>query len=198
MIAQFESIYNEFDARLRAFIRQRIADPDTAEDILQDVYIKIHSHIDSLRDTDKLQSWIYQITRNAIIDHYRRSRPGDELPDELALPEEEDADTASEFAPSVRSMLGCLQQKYREALLLTEYQGLTQQEMAARLGLSLSGAKSRVQRAREQLKNALLDCCHFEFDRLGKIISYHPRCEACASDDYLKDCGPDEGPSDCQ
>jgi len=192
MTAQFESIYNEFDKRLQAFILQRVSDTDSAEDILQEVYIKIHDRIDSLRDTDKLQGWIYQITRNAIIDHYRRRKPDVELPDELSLPEQEEADTAGQLTPSLRMMIGCLKEKYREALLLTEYQGLTQQELADQLGISLSGAKSRVQRAREQLKNTLLDCCHFEFDRFGKIINYHPRCEACASDDYLRDCASDE------
>lgn len=192
MSTQFESIYNEFDTRLRNFILHRVSDTSITEDILQEVYIKIHNRIDSLRDTDKLQSWIYQIARNTITDHYRRHRPAVELPDELSLPEQEDADAASELAPSLRVMIDCLKEKYQEALLLTEYQDLTQQELANQLGISLSGAKSRVQRAREHLKNILLDCCHFEFDRLGKIIDYHPRCEACASDNYLKDCTSNE------
>ena len=51
--------------------------------------------------------------------------------------------------------------------------------LAERLGLSLSGAKSRVQRAREKLKQQLLECCHFELDRRGHIIDYQPRCQCC-------------------
>jgi len=70
----------------------------------------------------------------------------------------------------------CLPQKYAEALLLSDLEGLTQHEVAARLGLSLSGAKSRVQRARRLLREAFLRCCHFEFDRRGHIIDYGPRC----------------------
>lgn len=194
MSTQFESIYNEFDTRLRNFILHRVSDTATAEDILQEVYIKIHNQIDSLRDMEKLQSWIYQIARNTITDHYRRHKPTVELPDELSLPEQEDVGAASELAPSLRMMIDCLKEKYQEALLLTEYQDLTQQKLANQLGISLSGAKSRVQRAREHLKNILLDCCHFEFDRLGKIIDYHPRCEACAKGNYLKDCTSHEQP----
>jgi RNA polymerase sigma-70 factor, ECF subfamily len=83
--------------------------------------------------------------------------------------------------PSVKAMVDSLPDTYREALILTEYEGLTQRELAERLGLSLSGAKSRVQRAREKLKAMLLDCCHFEFDRLGKIIDYQPNCTCCTN-----------------
>jgi RNA polymerase sigma-70 factor, ECF subfamily len=188
VIAQFEDIYTEFNARLRRFILNKVSDPATADDILQEVFLKIHDRIDTLRDAEKLQSWVYQITRNAIIDHYRRDVSMAELPEALALPEEYDEpDTVSELGTSVRLMLNCLEEKYQQALLLTEYQGLTQQEMASRLGISLSGAKSRVQRARDKLKNALLDCCHFEFDRLGKVISYHPRCSSCATSHYPQD-----------
>jgi transcriptional regulator with XRE-family HTH domain len=71
---------------------------------------------------------------------------------------------------------------YQQALLLTEYEGLTQKELAQRLGLSFSGAKSRVQRARDQLRELLLECCHFEFDRRGTIIAYYPNCERCATE----------------
>jgi len=70
---------------------------------------------------------------------------------------------------------------YREALILTEYQGLTQKELGEKLGISFSGAKSRVQRAREKLKTMLLDCCHFEIDRLGRVIDYQPRCDCCST-----------------
>ena len=70
----FESIYIEFDTKLRKFILGRVSDPEATEDILQNVYLKIHSNIDSLRDSEKLESWIYQIARNAIIDHYRHAR----------------------------------------------------------------------------------------------------------------------------
>jgi RNA polymerase sigma-70 factor (ECF subfamily) len=72
-----------------------------------------------------------------------------------------------------------LKPAYRDALLLTEWEGLTQFEMGKRLGLSPSGAKSRVQRARDQLKNLLLDCCRFELDHRGNIIEMTPRKNKC-------------------
>ena len=189
----FENIYLEFDAKLRNFILARISDPDKAEDILQDVYIKIHSNIDRLQDSEKFESWIYQITRNTIIDSYRRARPEDELPESLPALQEEEPDAAADLAASVEELLNCIPEKDRQALTLTEIQGLTQPEMADRLGLSVSGAKSRVQRAREKLKDAFLDCCHFEFDRYNKVIHYEPKCSHCVRS--APDCAEDRQPT---
>jgi len=184
MNANLETIYNDFHSKLKSFVVGRVSDVDTAEDILQDVYLKIHSKMDGLREEDRLESWIYQITRNAIIDYYRRARPQDELSDSLASPPDDESDAVSQLASSVKGMLGCLDDKYREALELTELQGLPQSELATRLDISVSGAKSRLQRAREKLKEAFLDCCHFEFDRLGRVVDYHPNCEKCAHPNY--------------
>lgn len=175
-----EAVWYELHGNLKRFIHKRIDDEIAVEDVLQDVFLKVHARADTLNDASKVQSWIYQIARNAIIDYYRTHRAVSALPESLpALEDEETSTVAEELAPCIRDMIGRLPEKYREALLLTEYQGLTQKEIANRLGISVPGAKSRVQRAREQLKEMLLDCCHFEFDRLGKIISYQPRCKTC-------------------
>ncbi len=177
-----ERVWEEFHAPLRQFIRRRISDEETAEDVLQEVFLRIHQHMDALKDVRKLEGWIYQITRNAIIDAYRSRRQEVTLEavGTLDLPEELSADDiVSELLPCVRSMVRSLPEADRQALVLTEYQGLTQKELAERLGLSFSGAKSRVQRAREKLKQQLLECCHFELDRRGRIIDYQPRCQCC-------------------
>jgi RNA polymerase sigma-70 factor (ECF subfamily) len=98
----------------------------------------------------------------------------------LDLPEElPDDDIVSELLPCVQAMVLALPEQDRQALILTEYQGLTQKELGEHLGLSFSGAKSRVQRAREKLKQELLACCHFELDRCGHILDYQPRCDCC-------------------
>ncbi len=179
--ATAETVYEDFHAKLRSFALQHISDPDVADDILQDVYLKIHSHIQDVRDTDRLESWIFQVTRNTITDYYRRARPQEELPDTLPAPAVEEPDAATALAASIRDMLRCLPRKYRQALELADLKGLSQAELAARLHLSESGAKSRVQRAREKLKEAFLDCCHFEFDHYGRVIDYHANCPECAA-----------------
>ena len=188
-----EHVWEAFHTPLQQFIRRRVSDEATAEDVLQDVFLKIHLHGEGLKDVKKLESWIYQITRNAIIDSYRGSRPTTtlEAAEVLDLPEElPDDDVVSELLPCVRAMVRSLPELDRQALVLTEYQGLTQKELSERLGLSFSGAKSRVQRAREKLKQQLLECCHFELDRRGHILDYQPRCHscetaACCSDELL-------------
>lgn len=179
-----ERVWETFHAPLQQFIRRRVSDDATAEDLLQDVFLNIHQHVDTLRDVKKLESWIYQLTRNAIIDYYRSTRPTTSLdvPETLQLPEDlPNEDVVSELFPCVRAMVMSLPAQDRQALILTEYQGLTQKELAERLGLSLSGAKSRVQRARAKLKQQLLDCCHFELDRRGHVIDYQPRCSCCST-----------------
>ena len=103
--------------------------------------------METLRDVKKLESWIYQITRNAIVDSYREPWPAATLesPEVLELPSElPDDDVVSELLPCVRAIVRNLPELDRQALVLTEYQGLTQKELAERLGLSFSGAKSRV------------------------------------------------------
>lgn len=177
-----EKIWEALSAQLKQFILKRTFDENSTEDILQEVFIKIHTHIDTLRHRSKIQSWVYQITRNAISDYYRGKRAVTELPEET--PDVSEGSTDRGFIEAltvcVRTMIDNLPDRYRQALTLTEYQGLTQKEMGRRLGLSFSGAKSRVQRAREKLKGMLVSCCHFEFDRTGKIISYQPICNRCS------------------
>ena len=177
-----EQLWETFSRPLQQFIRRRVPDPHSAEDILQDVFLKIHTHIDTLRTHDRMTSWIYQITRNAIADYYRAQRPTTELSEALVAPDEmADDDVVRELSPCVAAMVEQLPNTYREALRLTEYHGLTQKELSRRLGISFSGAKSRVQRARAKIKEQLLACCHFQFDHGGRIIEYQPRCACCAS-----------------
>ena len=175
-------IWDDFTGQLRRFIAGRVRNEADADDILQDVFIKIHRSLDRLEDTSKLQSWVYQITRNAITDHYRKGEPAaevsSEIPDDVAqeIPTE---DVEADVAAWLRPMMEDLPEKYREALLLTDIEGLTQKELAERLDISLSGAKSRVQRAREKLKDVLLGCCHVEVDRRGKVVDWEAKESDC-------------------
>jgi RNA polymerase sigma-70 factor (ECF subfamily) len=183
MTTTTEQAWEAFHAPLYQFIRRRVADEATAEDLLQEVFLKIHQQGASLRDARRLESWIYQITRNLIIDSYRSHRQpmaSLDVEEAIDLPEElSDDDIVSELLPCVRAMVLALPDQDRQALILTQYQGLTQKELGERLGLSFSGAKSRVQRAREKLKQELLACCHFELDRRGHILDYYPHCDCC-------------------
>ena len=173
MTATVEEIWQKLASEIRGFVRARVSDHATAEDILQDVFVKIHQKLPTLRAGERLEAWVWRITRNAVADHFRRSRPSEPLPEELVAPEKDSE--APDLTPCVRRFVGQLPPAYRDALMLTEWQGMTQEEMAKKIGLSVSGAKSRVQRARNQLKELLLDCCRFEIDRRGNVLEVQPR-----------------------
>jgi len=179
MPATLESLYEQMHHSLVQFVCRRVPTCEDAEDIVQDVFLKIHHNLDTVREMDRLEGWVYQISRNSVVDYYRKNRPEVDLPDLLTEDPMPEPDAAESLLPAMRETVDSLPPLYREAIWLTEYQGLSQVEMANRLGISISGAKSRVQRARQKVKDLLLECCHFEFDRRGKILEYRERCCAC-------------------
>jgi len=180
MNGNLERLWDQYSRRLGAFIRSRVWDEAEAEDILQEVFIRVHRNLCCQPQWDKPESWIYQIARNLIIDHYRRRREMVEIPESVpAAPDLPEEDPEAVLALSLKEMIDELPESYRQALILTEYQGLSQKQLAANLGISLSGAKSRVQRARDKLRDMLLSCCHFELDRRGRILDYYQRCCCC-------------------
>jgi RNA polymerase sigma-70 factor (ECF subfamily) len=161
---------------LHHFIRKRVRDEAIAEDLVHDVLLKAYTAKETLQHAGKLRPWLYQIARNAIIDHYRAKKPSVPLPDEFSEETSTDPRTAErEMARCLQPLIERLPSDYRIAISLAEIDGLTQAEVASRLGLSLSGAKSRVQRARRLLAEALQDCCRLELDRRGGIADY--RCQ---------------------
>ena len=179
-------IWEAFSRPLRAYIYKRVANPDDADDILQEVFFRIHKRIDTLRDEERLPAWLYRIAKNALIDHYRARRHFVNIAETFDLEDEPvETDAAAKLAERMPVMvMRCLPEKYGQALLLADLEGMTQRELAERLGLSLSGAKARVQRARRLLRAAMMNCCQFEFDRRGRVIAYASRaCHPCATDD---------------
>lgn len=170
-----ENIWNEYHNKLSAFIRTRVAS-DVAEDILQDVFVKIHAQLDSLKENTKLESWLYQITRNTVIDYYRSKWPTEDLPDWLAQPQPGEEETVrKELSSCLAPMIEQLPDKYRSAVQLSEMENKTQKEVAELEKISLSGAKSRVQRGRALLKTMLLNCCHIEINQNNRLVSYEKK-----------------------
>ncbi len=184
-------IWKEFANVLRGFILGQVRNETVADDILQEVFVKIIKNIDKLRDKIKLRSWLYQITRNAVIDHYRHHKTEVSIPEileDVADEPEVEAQFSEELSPCIRALMERLPDKYKAAIELTEFEGLTQREMGDRFGLSLAGAKSRAQRAREKLRQLLFECCTFEIDRRGNILEYQSQ-----SDDSPECCGDTSG-----
>lgn len=180
---RFSSEANEIYAAVRRFVGSRIANAATADDLTQEVLLKAHRRLPQIRDPRRLMGWVIQIARNTLIDHFRRVKQLEPI-DDQRLAEEVDQYDATEVEEAqlrealfrcVRSIVQNLPQKYREALTLTLYDGLTQAELAKMLGLSVSAAKSRVQRARAMTRDAVIRCCAVETDAYGTVVAYTPR-----------------------
>jgi RNA polymerase sigma-70 factor (ECF subfamily) len=197
--AETERLWEAMHERLLSYIRGRTASSEDAEDILQDVFLRIHTNLHRVQESQSVTAWIYRITRNAIVDYHRASAKevgalgsihgNGEIADRNG-PEDGGNEiyrqAVDEFAHCLNPFLDQLPEHYRQAVVLTEIEGLRQTEAARRLGISVSGMKSRVQRGRGRLKEAILNCCAVEFDRRGGLVDYARRdggaCPDC-------DCG---------
>ncbi|MBX0332728.1 RNA polymerase sigma factor SigZ [Pontibacter sp. HSC-14F20] len=165
-------VYLEYEARLRSFVMKRVKDKDEANDILQQLYVKLYKHCEQLQEVRNINAWLYQIARNAVYDYYREQDRSIPVKDESKLEEQLQQDPEQQDSESlVLPLINMLPSEYAEPLRLSEIEGISQKEIAKRLGMSYSGAKSRVQRGREKLKELFLECCHLELDRKGALVS---------------------------
>jgi RNA polymerase sigma-70 factor, ECF subfamily len=174
-------VWQDLQAKLRPFIARRVVNPADVDDVVQEVFLRMQRGLSGLRDEQRLGPWVYQVARSAIVDH-RRLAAKHRVADADATPEggpadieEDEGAVEREVATYVAPFVAMLPSPYREALTLTELEGLTQKQAAEMLGISLSGAKSRVQRGRVQLRQALEECCHIALDTRGRVIGCEPR-----------------------
>jgi RNA polymerase sigma-70 factor, ECF subfamily len=164
---QATSIYENW-AELKRFVYNKVKDNALAEDIVQDVFLKVTQRLGQLKDTEKLKGWMFQITRNAVYDHFRSKSKL--LPVPIATENDDPIGYNECVASCLKQMLGTLPAKYREALELAEMESISQTELAERLQLSYSGAKSRVQRARQMLKQKMESQYIIKTDTYGNVV----------------------------
>ena len=150
-------IYTEFHGKVMGYIRARVQSAADAEDLCSDVFEKVFLKIgDYDSEKSSLSTWIFTITRNTVIDFFRRSHPSDELDENLADDSEVDAallrtETLSELAAALKRMPAQLQ----EIVVLRYYDGKPLTEIADRLGISYGAVKLRHQAALKGLREAL-------------------------------------------
>ena len=178
--------WEELRTSLLGYVRMK-AKPDVAEDIVHDILLRVLQNEDKLRTVDHPIAWVYAVAKNRITDFYRDQA---KLKNSEVDVEQVSAESAEmienmdhEFAQCLRPLTERLDEKYKQALLLTDFGEQKQTEAAKQVGISVSGMKSRVQRARSKLKEELLNCCAVEVDHFGQIVDY-------ARKDHCK-------PSDC-
>jgi len=182
-------IYKQFNSGLLGYIRSKVRSREDAEDILQDVFIKISANLDKLTEDVKLKNWIYTITRNAIIDYYRinankkKVAVNEQISDDILEPEE-DSDPSKGLDQCMTGMIGLLPDEYRDIIIESEIRGVKQKDLADKYGIAYPSLRSRVQRGREKLKQLFYNCCHIETNKLGNVI------EAQTKTDCAGPCNP--------
>lgn len=180
----FNEIWLKFSHPVKDFIRNKTHNADITDDILQEVFIKIHQNLPLLRNEERVAGWVFQIARNTVLNYFRFQKKQLENQEFYSQQTEEE----SHFKENnLNEIVGIwleefkkdLDPKYQEALQLVDIEGITQIELAHRLGISVSGAKSRVQRGREQLKQKLIGCCPVKTDQYGNILEIQRRNGNC-------------------
>ncbi|KAB2910939.1 MAG: RNA polymerase sigma factor SigZ [Kofleriaceae bacterium] len=188
------TLWNQFAAPLRSFVAKRAPREVEADDVLQDVFVRIQEQLPKLREADRIDAWIFQIARNVVADAFRRRTRREALDDRTAAegapspPTDDDRAAETALAGCLAPMIAQLPEPYREAIELTEIRGMTQADAARLVGISISGMKSRVQRGREHLKGIIGEFCRVETDVRGGVIECDPLRE---------DCGASVRPSPC-
>ena len=170
-------VWNDLYDELLSFVYKKVKDRPTAEDIVQDVFIKVHSNSGQLKEADKISGCIYQITRNEVADRFRKASRN---------VEPVNVDWEGNFhefndcvALCLKTLMSTLPEKYRVPLELTEVENLSQYELAERLNISYSGARSRIQRARKMLKFKLDELYMIKTDAYGNVVSCENRVPCC-------------------
>lgn len=177
-----ETVWLEFRERLRAFVARRVSNLADVDDLLQWTFLQMYRSLTEIRSRERIHAWLYSTARRAIADYYRSGRRRREVSagdasdlDALGLgsdaPTEDGSDARQEVASCLAPVMERLAPADRDAIVLTEIRGLRLSDAATRAGLSLSGMKSRVQRARRRLRQAMLDCCHLALDARGTPTS---------------------------
>lgn len=169
-------VWQEHSQVLRDFLQQRTREQALTDDMLSDVMLKVYKNCERLAEVKDVRAWLVRIAQNTLIDHYRKSKPTslltaealEEAPENEMLPEQR-------LAACLGEMLSLLPEGDRLPLQWADLQGLPQEEVARRLGMSLSGAKSRIQRARVKLKQQIEACCKVETDAQGRIADFIPK-----------------------
>ncbi|HEX5172455.1 MAG TPA: sigma-70 family RNA polymerase sigma factor [Cyclobacteriaceae bacterium] len=176
-------VWNEIQPGLKSFVYRQVKDRATTDDIIQEVFLKVHSRVNQLKNSEKISSWIYQIARNATTDYFRRKSKVLQSTD---LDWESNGQEFNDcLGYCLSKLIVTLPVKYREALELTELNQLNQKDLAVRLQLSYAGARSRVQRARKMLKEKVNEHFRVETDAYGNVLSCENRkTSSCNPEGY--------------
>lgn len=183
--AEFGTIYSHFRPKILNYLRKLVGEHE-AEDLTQEVFVRVSRSLDGFRGESSLSTWIYRIATNAAMDHMRKSvsRPTASIPggsgdDDSSLPDDTVPDDSSpvldtllirkDMNECIRGIVDRLPENYRAVLVLSELEGLTNAEIAEVNGISLDTVKIRLHRARARLRKELEAKCDFYRDERNEL-----------------------------
>nr|WP_245541818.1 RNA polymerase sigma factor SigZ [Uliginosibacterium gangwonense] len=184
--------WHDHERELLNWLTRKIADREAAKDLLHDLFLRAVRQGSRFCSIENARAWLFEVARNAVADQLRRTRETVEVPEDLVA-EESERHPVDSLASCLPRVLGELSSEDREAITLCDLEGMSQEDFAARIGLSLSAAKSRVQRARKRLKNQLTTACQVEHDASGQVCGFVPRPAQPESAPANKDCSTKPG-----
>ncbi len=179
---EIAEIHNEFHSVLNNYIVKRVNNRDDAQDLLQEVFIKIYGNISGVDKKENLKSWLFTITKNTIIDYYRKNANKAKLTSADSVTDvinEQDFDRTKELEKCIHHFIEQLPDEYREIIIDSEIKGIKQKDLGDKYGLAYPSVRSRIQRGRARLKEMFMDCCKIEVDRRGNILEAIPKPKKC-------------------
>lgn len=177
-----EKAWIKYQQQLFSFIRFKVETLEDAEDILNDVFVKLTQTANENAIPENVSSWLYRVTKNRIVDYYRAKKRFEKLPEDLST-ESEDTNMIRQLSNCLLPMIQALPETYQQPLMLSEIEGKRYKEVAAELDLSLSAVKSRILRGREKLHKSMVSCCTIHRNDAGEVVDYKQKSGA-----FCKDC----------
>ena len=175
----FEQIWSEYRASLKSFLHSKVSSPEEVDDLLQEIMIKIYENLSTVKSESSLKSWLFQVANHTIIDFYRKGAKLSKLQHEEFWYSEKNYEVKESLSQCVIPFINALSIESAELLKAIDLKGQSQVSYAQEHGISYSTLKSRVQKARRELRVLFEDCCHFTFDSRGNIADFEEKSRGC-------------------
>lgn len=161
-------LWEKYSEALKTFIVSRVKNEEVAKDLHQEVFLRAYLRMEDLKNEGAVRAWLFSIARNLIMDHFRISAKVSSAP----VPEEGSFKFKSDHSAEdcLFPLIEELPDKYRHVMELVALEGKTSQEISRTLNISVSGAKSRVQRGRKLLQKGFMGCCGFKLNDKGFLV----------------------------
>ncbi|SFK85532.1 sigma-70 family RNA polymerase sigma factor [Shimia haliotis] len=172
------AVWSAYRDRLKAFLHARVSNHADVDDLLQDISIKVFTGLPDLADHTKLQPWLFQTANRAIIDHYRRQGRAAPNPDDLWYADD-DPILRHQLEACVAPFIKALPQDTAALLTEIDLNGTPQRAYAEAHDIPYSTLKSRVTKARSDLRDLFDSCCKFTIDARGGLSEIERKSNGC-------------------